>query len=1046
MTSYPLVGRSEAVAEIEAVLAAGRAGRGTLVLVTGEAGVGKSRLAQEAVARAAGYRTAWHGCEPAAAAFRPWARLLRTVVPDSADMFPDGGPATEGMRERMFDDVVDLLATSAADTPLLLVFDDVHDADASSLELLGHVARQLRATHVVILATSRDGEAAWQGRGRIRGELVRAGRSLPLATLSTGDVAQLMAASGSSPQPDTLRVVAQRTGGSPLLVTELVTFLRSRGGLGDPVTALAVPESVRALVAGRLARLPVPSAEAVAAAAAVGRDVDIATLSALTRTGPDELDRLLDPARAEALIVDAGPGRVAFGHDLLRDAVHRALPVGERQALHGRIATELARSEADPAVIAHHLLQAGPEHRVQAAGSAAQAGERAAAVAAYEDAAQWYARAAAALEGGTDGAPPARRADMLVAQGEALVAAGDPATARGAFREAAGLGRRLGSATLVARAALGLAGGVGFEVALLDGEQVDLLTEARAALAEQETVLRSLTAARLSVALTLLASEERRAELSEEAVTLARASGDDDALGQALAARCDVLAGPEHSRSRAEWASEIVATAARRRSPALELLGRRFRLVALLEVGDVVGAHAEAQAYAVTAAGLRQPAYAWYVPMWQGMRALSEGRIADCEAHLADAERLGRGAGSDNAQALVLTSRWCLLTELDDQPGITELFAAVDLSGFAGVWPFVTMAHVAAHQGRAGEAAARLDAVTPQLTAAPRDSEWLPMMAQLAETVGTIGRHPVARWAYDQLLPLAGLFVVEGIGAALRGPVHRHLGILAAAGGETATAAGHFDRALEQAWGIGATLLVARTLRDAGLALSDPARLAEARDLYRALGVTRRADELGSATEGGGADGLGASDNLFRREGEFWTLRYQRREVRLRDSKGLRDLAVLLAAPGREFPAIELAAAPSATAAAVVPVGELHEPGDLGEVVDATARAAYRRRLLELDQEETEADARGDQERSVALSAEREALVAQLSAAYGLGGRVRRAGQPAERARTAVTARIRDVMRRIESVHPELGAHLRHSVSTGTLCSYRPESPTTWRS
>jgi hypothetical protein len=362
------------------------------------------------------------------------------------------------------------------------------------------------------------------------------------------------------------------------------------------------------------------------------------------------------------------------------------------------------------------------------------------------------------------------------------------------------------------------------------------------------------------------------------------------------------------------------------------------------------------------------------------------------------------------------------------------------------VWPFVTMAHVAAHQGRAGEAAARLDAVTPRLTASPRDSEWLPMMAQLAEAVGTIGGHPVARWAYEQLFPFAELLVVEGIGAALRGPVHRHLGILAAAAGETATAADHFDRALDRARGIGATLLVARILRDAGLALSDPVRMAEARDLYRALGVTRRADELGSAAEGGGADGQpGASDNLFLREGEFWTLRYQRREVRLRDSKGLRDLAVLLAAPGREFPAVELAAAPSAAAAAEVPAGELHEPGDLGEVVDATARAAYRRRLLELDEEETEADARGDQERSVALAAEREALVAQLSAAYGLGGRVRRAGQPAERARTAVTARIRDAMRRIESVHPELGAHLRHSVSTGTFCSYRPESPTAWR-
>jgi hypothetical protein len=154
---------------------------------------------------------------------------------------------------------------------------------------------------------------------------------------------------------------------------------------------------------------------------------------------------------------------------------------------------------------------------------------------------------------------------------------------------------------------------------------------------------------------------------------------------------------------------------------------------------------------------------------------------------------------------------------------------------------------------------------------------------------------------------------------------------------------------------------------------------------------------------------------------------------------------VLLAAPGREFAAVELAAERSAAPAAHVPAGELHEPGDLGEVVDAQARAAYRRRLLALDEEEADADARGDQRRSVALAAERDALLAQLSAAYGLGGRARRAGHPAERARTAVTARIRDALRRIEAAHPELGAHLRHSVSTGTFCRYRPEPPTTWR-
>jgi len=1004
-------------------------------------------------------------------AFRPWARLLRAIAPDGAvspgadlsqaafrgaaggdaapwpDAFPDVAPATEGARARMFDDVIDLLATSAADTPLLLVLDDVHDADASSLELLGYVARQLRATSVVILATCRDGEAAWAGRGRIRGELARAGRSLPLATLSTEDVAELIAASGAAPAADTVRVVASRTGGSPLLVTELVTHLRSRGGLGDPVTALALPESVRALVAGRLARLPAPTAAAVSVAAVVGRETDIAMLSALVGTPPAELDRLLDPARVEGLILDTEPARAAFGHDLLRDAVYQAIPAQERYSLHTRIAAQLARSGVDSASVAHHLLQAGPDQRVPAARSAARAGEQASAINAYEDAAQWYARAAAALDGIT--AEAEHRAELLVEQGEALVAAGDPTAARAAFRAAAGAGRQLGSAPLLARAALGLAGRVGFEVPLLDGEQVELLTEARDALPADETVLRALTAARLSVALTLLAGEERRAELSAEAVELARAAGDAGALCQALAARCDIMSGPEHNRSRVDWTDEIVTTAAAHRSPGLELLGRRLRLVALLEAGDISAADGEVRAYAVTAASLRQPLYSWYVPLWQAMFALSEGRIGDCEAHLADAERLGRGAGSGNAEPLLGTLGWCVAAELDDRERLAELFAGVDLTVYGGVWPYVAMALVAAQLGRTAEAAARLDALAPRLAGAPRDSEWLPMMTQLSELIAAVGGHPIAGWAYQQLLPCAELFVVEGIGAALRGPVQRHLGILAAALGDTTAAAAHFDQAVERARGIGAALFVARTLRDAGLALADPKRIAAARELYQALGVAKRAAELTPASAEHemaptSSDPSVAPGNLFLREGEFWTLRYQGQQARLRDTKGLRDLAVLLNAPGAEFPAVELAAARSAASVARVPAGELHEPGDLGEVVDAQARAAYRGRLLELDEQEADADARGDQQRSIALASERDALVAQLSAAYGLGGRARRAGHPAERARTAVTARIRDALRRINAAHPALGAHLRKSVNTGTFCGYHPEQPTTW--
>jgi hypothetical protein len=177
-----------------------------------------------------------------------------------------------------------------------------------------------------------------------------------------------------------------------------------------------------------------------------------------------------------------------------------------------------------------------------------------------------------------------------------------------------------------------------------------------------------------------------------------------------------------------------------------------------------------------------------------------------------------------------------------------------------------------------------------------------------------------------------------------------------------------------------------------------------------------------------------------------WTLAYRGRKVRMRDSKGLRDLHVLLASPGAAVAALDLAAALVGTRAAGASAGPdvVHPPADTGEVIDAQARAAYRQRLRDLEEAAADADAAADIERSARIAAERDALVEALTGAYGLGGRVRRSGSAAERARTAVTARVRDAIRRIGEAHPELGRHLARSVRTGTFCVYEPDQPVRW--
>jgi adenylate cyclase len=190
------------------------------------------------------------------------------------------------------------------------------------------------------------------------------------------------------------------------------------------------------------------------------------------------------------------------------------------------------------------------------------------------------------------------------------------------------------------------------------------------------------------------------------------------------------------------------------------------------------------------------------------------------------------------------------------------------------------------------------------------------------------------------------------------------------------------------------------------------------------------------------------SASVFICEGEFWSLSYEGVVVRLKDSKGLRDIAQLLAAPGREIAAVDLASGvhrDEGRAASTIADLGLGFEVDAGEVVDAQARGQYRSRLVDLEGEISEAEANNDPERAGRTREEREFLIAELGAAVGLGGRPRRLLDPAERARKAVTWRVHDAIDHIEKVHPALGRHLRRSVRTGSFCAYDPAEPTAWR-
>ena len=326
----------------------------------------------------------------------------------------------------------------------------------------------------------------------------------------------------------------------------------------------------------------------------------------------------------------------------------------------------------------------------------------------------------------------------------------------------------------------------------------------------------------------------------------------------------------------------------------------------------------------------------------------------------------------------------------------------------------------------------------------PRDWIWARGAVILAELNAALGRADAcARW-YETLAPHRGRTVLAGGAALFLGAIDHDLGLLADATGRPEAAREHLEDAVAlherlgaHPWTLRSRFELARVLR------GDPARHEEARAL--AAGVQAGAGRLGMTSLADRAAGLldelgRTTEGEFRRAGITWTISYAGRTVRLADAKSLHDLAVLLSRPGRPVPAAELVArSGGGRARAEVALGA--DP-----VLDEQAKRAYRGRLAELDARLAEADELGDADGTERARAERAAVARELATALGLGGRDRGLGDPAERARKAVTERIRYSIARIARVHPVLADHLRASVVTGTSCAYAADEPVTWRS
>jgi len=245
----------------------------------------------------------------------------------------------------------------------------------------------------------------------------------------------------------------------------------------------------------------------------------------------------------------------------------------------------------------------------------------------------------------------------------------------------------------------------------------------------------------------------------------------------------------------------------------------------------------------------------------------------------------------------------------------------------------------------------------------------------------------------------------------------------------------------------------AEALRASGNDRRAALELAAARTVLDRIAAGRETDDAASVEPDDGVQEPPVTEiNVFRREGDYWSVVFEGHTVRVRDLKGIRYLARLLADPAREFHVLALVAAESGRlpAAEGDRAADLPHtgPGDAGEMLDTRAKDAYRRRLADIEDDLEQARAFGDTERAAQADAERDFLIRELSRAVGLGGRDRRAASTSERARVSVTRAVRQAIVAVGEYHPALGEHLERTIRTGTYCAYVPEpgAPAVWRS
>ena len=803
---WPLVGRDAERAALVALLDEAGTGSPRFAALVGEPGIGKSRLLAElaAVARERSATVLVGRCsqDEGAPPLWPWAGVLEGL---GLPLPTESGQADESTRFRTWDDIVRVVREAARDALVLVLLDDLHWADPSTLRVLGLLLETVHDGHLVVVTTWRADPPPAGALATVAEQLARRhALRLDLVGLDADEVTAMVEAVShhrpARPEADELR---ERTDGNPFFVLE---YARLAGERGDLTALLAEPEpphGVADVVGRRLELLPPATRDVLVPAAVLGRSFELGTLATVLDADDETVLDALEVAERAGLVREDGVDTFRFAHALVRDTVHATLSPTRRARWHATVAEALGGRPDRVGEVAKHWHEAGPRHRARAWRADRDAARAALGLYAYEEAVEFLTEALVALAEDSE-ATGRDEYDVLLDLALADRAAGDWLNLRPVAHRAVAVAERLGDAEALARAAILTSTDALWQSThhgQVDEQMVDALRRALDRLPTADNELRCRTMLALAGELYYGVAPREREALAGEAVAMARRIGDPALLVAACQAAFVTTWRPGTATTRTALAEEALQGAATLDDERALTQAQTVRAVAAAETGDA-DRFDELRAVARTNAEAQRNLYALVmldsleIP-WHSMRG-EFGEAEKLMAHLAEvADRMGLAQrGEAVAGSLISVRMW-----QGREAEVVNLIAAMWAGDEIALPMDASMLVLLTRTGRLDEARAFRAEHDIDLG----EDTWFSTLqwSHAAEAAAALGDSDLGARAYELLAPHAGHMACAGSGVAT-GPVDAFLALAAVATGERDVAARHARAAEEQcvAWRI----------------------------------------------------------------------------------------------------------------------------------------------------------------------------------------------------------------------------------------------------